>query len=217
MDTLMNPIDTDNTTKPATVKVWDWPVRVFHWTLAATVLGAYLTGENDNLEHLHQTLGWVAAGLMGFRVVWGLVGTRYARFTEFVRSPAQVWAYIKSLRSGQPQHFVGHNPVGAVAVILLMGLTALSVYSGWLALAEDAAEWLEEAHEIAANTLVPVVLVHVIGVLWSSRTHGENLLKAMLTGRKTAPSVAGIHRNWGALGLAMLIAVAWFVFLELRA
>ena len=104
-----------------------------------------------------------------------------------------------------------------MAVILLLGLTALSVYSGWLALAEDAAEWLEEAHEIAANTLVPVVLVHVIGVLWSSRTHGENLLKAMLTGRKTAPSVAGIHRNWGALGLAMLIAVAWFVFLELRA
>jgi cytochrome b len=212
----MNPLDTDNTTEPSTVKVWDWPVRVFHWTLAASVLSAFFTGENEDFERLHQTLGWVAAGLMGFRVVWGLVGTRYARFAEFVRSPAQVWAYIKSLRSGQPQHFVGHNPVGAVAVILLMGLTALSVYTGWLALAEDAAEWMEESHEIAAHALIAVVLVHVIGVLWSSRTHGENLLKAMLTGRKAAPSEAGIHHNWGVLGLAMLLAVAWYVFVELR-
>ena len=209
----MNSTETEITS----VKVWDWPVRVFHWTLAASVIGAYVTGESEDFERLHHTLGWVAAGLIAFRVVWGLVGTRYARFSEFIRGPAQVWAYIKSLRSGQPQHFVGHNPVGAVAVILLMALVALSVYTGWLALAEDAPEWLEEAHEIAANTLITVVLVHVIGVLWSSRTHGENLLKAMLTGRKTALIEAGIHRNWGVLGLAMLMAVAWFVFLELRA
>jgi len=212
------PIEIDNITPLVTtmVKVWDWPVRVFHWTLAASVLGAFITGENEDFERLHQTLGWVAAGLIAFRVVWGLIGTRYARFREFVRGPAQVWAYVKSLRSGQPQHFVGHNPVGAVAVMLLMGLTALSVYTGWLALAEDAADWLEEAHEISANTLITMVLVHVIGVLWSSRTHGENLLKAMLTGRKTAPSEAGIHRNWGVLGVAMVLAIAWFVFLQLR-
>lgn len=209
----MNSTETEITS----VKVWDWPVRVFHWTLAASVIGAYVTGESEDFERLHHTLGWVAAGLIAFRVVWGLVGTRYARFSEFMRGPAQVWSYIKSLRSHAPQHFVGHNPVGAVAVILLMALVALSVYTGWLALADNAAEWTEEAHEIAANTLITVVLVHVIGVLWSSRTHGENLLKAMLTGRKTALIEAGIHRNWGVLGLAMLMAVAWFVFLELRA
>ena len=209
----MNSTETENTT----VKVWDWPVRVFHWTLAASVLGAFVTGENEDFERLHQTLGWVAAGSIAFRVVWGLIGTRYARFREFVRGPAQVWAYVKSVRSGQAQHFVGHNPVGAIAVIVLMVLVSLSVYTGWLLTADDVAEWLEEAHEIAANTLITVVLVHVIGVLWSSRTHGENLLKAMLTGRKTAPSEAGIHRNWGVLGLAMLMAVVWFVFAELRA
>lgn len=209
----MNSTETENTT----VKVWDWPVRVFHWTLAASVLGAFVTGENEDFERLHQTLGWVAAGSIAFRVVWGLIGTRYARFREFVRGPAQVWAYVKSVRSGQAQHFVGHNPVGAIAVIVLMVLVSLSVYTGWLLTADDVAEWLEDAHEIAANTLITVVLVHVIGVLWGSRTHGENLLKAMLTGRKTAPSEAGIHRNWGVLGLAMLMAVVWFVFLELRA
>ena len=209
----MNSTETENTT----VKVWDWPVRVFHWTLAASVLGAFVTGENEDFERLHQTLGWVAAGSIAFRVVWGLIGTRYARFREFVRGPAQVWAYVKSVRSGQAQHFVGHNPVGAIAVIVLMVLVSLSVYTGWLLTADDVAEWLEEAHEIAANTLITVVLVHVIGVLWGSRTHGENLLKAMLTGRKTAPSEAGIHRNWGVLGLAMLMAVVWFVFIELRA
>ena len=209
----MNSTETENTP----VKVWDWPVRVFHWTLAASVLGAFVTGENEDFERLHQTLGWVAAGSIAFRVVWGLIGTRYARFREFVRGPAQVWAYVKSVRSGQAQHFVGHNPVGAIAVIVLMVLVSLSVYTGWLLTADDVAEWLEEAHEIAANTLITVVLVHVIGVLWGSRTHGENLLKAMLTGRKTAPSEAGIHRNWGVLGLAMLMAVVWFVFIELRA
>jgi cytochrome b len=209
----MSLLEAENTS----VKVWDWPVRVFHWTLAASVIGAYVTGESEDFERLHHTLGWVAAGLIGFRVVWGLVGTRYARFSEFVRGPAQVWSYIKSLRSSEPQHFVGHNPVGAVAVILLMALVALSVYTGWLALAENAAEWTEDAHEIASNALIILVVVHVAGVLWSSRTHGENLLKAMLTGRKQAPPEAGIHRNWGLLGLALFLCVMWFAYTQLRA
>ena len=204
-------------TEISNVKVWDWPVRVFHWTLAVSVLGAYVTGESEDLERLHHTLGWVAAGLIAFRVVWGLVGTRYARFSEFVRGPAQVWSYIKSLRSCEPQHFVGHNPVGAVAVILLMALVALSVYTGWLALADNAAEWAEEAHEIASNTLMMLVVVHVAGVLWSSRTHGENLLKAMFTGRKQAPPQEGIHRNWRLLGLALFLCVLWFAYTQLRA
>ncbi len=209
----MNSTETEITS----VKVWDWPVRVFHWTLVASVIGAYVTGESKDFERLHHTLGWVAAGLIGFRVVWGLVGTRYARFSEFVRGPAQVWSYIKSLRSSEPQHFVGHNPVGAVAVILLMALVALSVYTGWLALADNAAEWTEEAHEIVSNTLMMLVVVHVLGVLWSSRTHGENLLKAMLIGRKQADRQAGIHRNWGLLGLALFLCVLWFAYTQLRA
>ena len=204
-------------TEITSVKVWDWPVRVFHWTLAVSVIGAYVTGESEDFERLHHTLGWVAAGLIGFRVVWGLVGTRYARFSEFVRGPEQVWSYIKSLRSGELQHFVGHNPVGAVAVMLLMALVALSVYTGWLALADNAAEWTEEAHEIASNTLMMLVVVHVAGVLWSSRTHGENLLKAMFTGRKQANPQEGIHRTWRLLGLALFLCVLWFAYTQLRA
>jgi cytochrome b len=96
-----------------------------------------------------------------------------------------------------------------------MALVALSVYTGWLALAEDAAEWLEEAHEIASNTLIILVVVHVLGVLWSSRTHGENLLKAMLTGLKQADPQSGIHRNWGVLGLVLFLCVLWFVYSQL--
>ena len=86
----------------------------------------------------------------------------------------------------------------------------------WDTTPDDAAEWLEEAHEIAVNTLITLVLVHVIAVVWSSRTHGENLFKAMLNGRKAAPPEAGIQRNWGVLGLAMVVAVLWFVVLQLR-
>ena len=84
-------------------------------------------------------------------------------------------------------------------------------------MADNAAEWLEEAHEIASNTLMILVVVHVLGVLWSSRTHGENLLKAMLTGRKQAPPEAGIHRNWSLLGLALFLCVLWFAYTQLRA
>lgn len=181
------------------------------------MIGAYITGEREDFERLLHTLGWVAAGLIAFRVVWGLIGTRYARFSEFVRRPAQLWSYIKSLRSREPQHFVGHNPVGAVAVILLMALVALSGYTGWLALADNAPEWTEEAYEIASNTLITLVVVHVLGVLWSSRTHGENLLKAMLTGRKQAHPQAGIHRSCGRLGLTLFLCVLWFVYSQLWA
>lgn len=112
---------------------------------------------------------------------------------------------------------MGHNPVGAVALILLMALVALSVYTGWRALADNAAEWTEDAHEIAANTLITLVVVHVMGVLWSSRTHGENLLQAMLTGRKQALPDAGIHRSWGVLGLVLFLCVLWFAYTQLRA
>lgn len=109
-----------------TVKVWDIAVRIFHWSLVAAFAVAYLA--EDELD-LHVNAGYVVAGLVAFRIVWGFVGSRYARFTEFVRSPASVIAYLRSLRGGHPQHYLGHNPAGGwmiIALLLALSATCLS-------------------------------------------------------------------------------------------
>ena len=198
------------------IRVWDWPVRIFHWSLAACVFIAFFTGDSDRWSLWHQTLGYVAGGLLAFRLVWGFVGTRHARFASFIKGPQAILAYVKSLRQATPEHHVGHNPVGGVAVLLLMGLTALTAFSGWLIAGGDAPGWQEELHEVAANSLMLVVAVHVLGVVLSSKQHKENLVRAMLTGFKSGPSTMGIQSSWWWLGLLMLVAMAGFVWLQFQ-
>ncbi len=198
------------------IRVWDWPVRVFHWSLAACVFIAFFTGESERFSLWHQTLGYVAAGLLVFRLVWGFVGTRHARFASFIKGPQAILAYVKSLRQDTPEHHVGHNPVGGVAVMLLMGLTALTALTGWLLAGGDAPGWQEELHEVAANSLMLVVAVHVLGVLLSSKQHKENLVRAMLTGFKHGPTAMGIQTSWWWLAVVMLVAMAGFIWQQLQ-
>ena len=198
------------------IPVWDWPVRVFHWSFAACVFIAFFTGESEHFSLWHQTLGYVAGGLLAFRLVWGFVGTRYARFASFIKGPQAILAYLFSLRQTTPEHHVGHNPVGGVAVLLLMGLTALTAFSGWLMAGGDAPGWQEELHEVAANSLMLVMAVHVLGVVLSSKQHKENLVRAMLTGFKSGPSAMGIQSSWWWLGLLMLVVMAGFIWQQLR-
>jgi cytochrome b len=198
------------------IRVWDWPVRVFHWSLAACVFIAFFTGESERFSLWHQTLGYVAGGLLAFRLVWGFVGTRHARFASFIKGPQAILAYLFSLRQTTPEHHVGHNPAGGVAVLLLMGLTALTAFSGWLMAGGDAPGWQEELHEVAANSLMLVVAVHVLGVVLSSKQHKENLVRAMLTGFKSGPSAMGIQSSWWWLGLLMLVVMAGFIWQQLR-
>lgn len=201
----------NNTFENTLIRVWDWPVRVFHWSLALCVFIAYVTGESERYSLLHQTLGYAAAGLLAFRLAWGVVGTRYAKFSQFVRGPQAVWAYVKSIRQGQAQQHVGHNPVGGVAVLLLMGLVATTAFTGWLIASGDAPGWQEELHELMANTLMLVVAVHVLGVVLSSRLHHENLVAAMWTGWKKGSAHQGITRTWWGLGVLLLLALLAFI------
>ena len=108
-------MNTDNRT-PSTL-VWDVPVRVFHWLLVLCFAGAWLTAESEHWRLVHVTLGYTMAGLVAFRVLWGLVGTRYARFASFVRGPSAVLGYLKSLIGRHPEHHTGHNPAGALAIV----------------------------------------------------------------------------------------------------
>jgi len=189
----------------ATVKVWDPAVRIFHWSLVVAFFLAYLT--EDDLMDLHAVAGYAALGLVGFRILWGLIGTRHARFTDFVYRPAMVLAYLKDVVSLHARRYLGHNPAGGVMVLALLAsvlitcITGLVVYgageehagplAGWFVGAgEFWEEAFEEVHEFFANFTLALVFAHVAGVIASSLLHRENLVKAMFTGRKrTEPGV----------------------------
>ena len=162
------------------VPVWDPFVRVFHWSLVLAYLGTWASAEE--WAGLHNQLGYFILVLVGLRLLWGLVGTRYARFSSFLRAPRTAMAYLRSLAAGRPTHYVGHNPIGGWMVIALMASLTATVVTGVTIGVEDGL-W-EELHEIAANLSLLLVAVHVGGVLVASLLHEENLIRAMLTGNK---------------------------------
>ncbi len=193
------------TTEPRMrILVWDLPTRLFHWLLAGSFAGAYLTAESETFRGVHLTLGFIMFGLIAFRLFWGVAGSRYARFSSFPLRPAAVVAYLKSLVAGRPEHHVGHNPAGSYAVLALLALalvTTVSGYATWQELLDD------ELHEAVANTMLVLVGIHVAAVLMSSRLHGENLVRAMVTGYKNGRTEDGIKGGrWWALGTALVAA-----------
>jgi len=175
------------TPEARTVKVWDLLTRVFHWSFAACFAGAWLTAESERFRDVHVMLGYGMLGLVAFRLLWGFVGPANARFSNFVRGPAAIGRYLRSLLGPRPEHHLGHNPAGAVAIVLLLGLALATIAAGWATYNDLGGKWLEESHEFLAGAMLAVVGVHLAGVAASSWLHGENLVAAMLTGRKKAP------------------------------
>ncbi|GAB4223683.1 MAG: cytochrome b/b6 domain-containing protein [Kiloniellaceae bacterium] len=172
----------------ASIRVWDPLVRIFHWSLVASFAVAWISA--DEWDDLHIWAGYAAAGLIAFRLVWGLVGPRYARFSQFLRAPGTVAAYLKDLAGGRERRYLGHNPAGAAMILaLLVGLAALCL-TGWMYTLDMfwGEEWVEEAHEALANLLLVLVALHLAGVVLASLKHHENLVRAMITGRKRAPA-----------------------------
>jgi len=112
------------------VLVWDAPVRVFHWLMVLCFAGAWLTAESESWRLVHVTLGYTMAGLVAFRILWGLWGTRYAKFSSFVRGPRAVARYLGNLLRGRHEPYTGHNPAGAVAIVALLVLALLVTVTG---------------------------------------------------------------------------------------
>lgn len=198
------------TAPPRRVPVWDAPVRVVHWLMVASFAAAWFTAESERWRLLHVSAGYTLAGLVAFRLVWGLIGTRHARFASFVRGPAAVIGYLRGLLSGHSTHTPGHNPAGALAILALLGGSALLTASGWALYHELGGEWLEEAHELLANGLLALVAVHVVAVVVSSRLHRENLVRAMVDGRQTGRPEDAIGRPWRGVAAGVLAAVLGF-------
>lgn len=196
------------------VLVWDAPVRVFHWLMVLSFAGAYLTAESERWRLVHVSLGYTMAGLIVWRLLWGLVGTRYARFASFVRSPATVWRYLMAMLRGAPEHHIGHNPAGAVAIVLLLLLGAMCVGSGWAVYNDVGGKLVEELHEGVAGFMLALVGFHVAGALVTSWLHRENLVRAMFTGIKLACPDQGIAKAWNGLAALLLAAALGFWWLQ---
>lgn len=181
------------------VKVWDPLVRIFHWSLVLTFTIAYVSGEEFASLHLYS--GYAVFGLILLRIVWGVAGTRHARFSDFMYRPAVIAAYLRDTLWLRARRYLGHNPAGGVMILLMlvalvltavsgMAITGIESGTGPLAVLAGSSETLEEAveemHEFLANLMVLLVVVHVAGVIVESLIHSENLVKAMFTGRKHA-------------------------------
>jgi cytochrome b len=192
------------------VLVWDVPTRVFHWLLALSFAGAFLTAESERYRNVHVMLGYTVLGLVAFRLVWGLVGTRYARFWSFAYGPRSVLTYIKSLFTCSPQHHLGHNPAGSWAIFALLVLSLLAGLTGYATYTDIGGHWMEDLHEALANTLLGVVFVHIAGVLVSSLVHRENLVRSMLTGYKSGNAGKAIRYRHRLIGATLAAAVAAF-------
>jgi len=178
-----------------TTKVWDPLIRIFHWSLVFFFFLSYFT--EDDWITVHSYAGYIVGFLIAFRLIWGLVGTRYARFTDFITGPRIAIDYVKKVITGKAKRYIGHNPAGAAMIVLLLVSLSLTVVSGIALFATDGqgpladsffATWsdelLEEIHELLANLTLLLVIGHIAGVLLGSLIHRENLIRAMITGEK---------------------------------
>ena len=206
------------TGQPARVRIWDWPTRVFHWALVLLIPAMWWTAENDRIE-LHVTLGLLTFALILFRLLWGLIGSSTARFSNFLKGPRGVVSYL----NGNAVHALGHNPLGGWSVAAMLALLATQVSLGLFAsnedgdvfgplslwLDSDTVEWVTELHEWLFNALLAIIALHVAAIAFYAMRR-RNLVGPMLTGSGHAPEGTvpmAAAPAWRAL-LAAAIAAA---------
>ncbi|WEJ56728.1 cytochrome b/b6 domain-containing protein [Devosia sp. FJ2-5-3] len=173
-------------TSAATVKVWDPVVRLFHWTIVTGVVLNLWVFEHG--KYAHRLTGYVVVAALATRLVWGIVGTRHARFSDFFPTPRRVITHVYALWRGEDARQLGHSALGALMMLALMAvLTGLGL-TGWM-MGLDAfwgVKWVEDLHGLLANSVMALAILHVAAAVIESVRHGENLPWAMITGRKRA-------------------------------
>lgn len=208
------------------IRVWDAPLRLFHWLLALAVSAAFVSGQiGGNLMEWHGRAGLFILGLIVFRLVWGLVGSTHARFASFLPTPARLRAYLKGEWRG-----VGHNPLGALSVFGLLALLLLQAGTGLFAnddiafhgplarlVSEALGDRLSSFHHLGANVVMLLVALHLAAIVFYVRVKKDNLLRPMITGRKEVlPEQAAIPASGDSLAavllaLALAVAISWFI------
>ncbi len=200
------------------VRIWDLPLRLFHWLLALAVTGAMISGQiGGNLMIWHGRLGVFVAGLLGFRLAWGLVGSTHARFASFVRGPSAIHAYLR----GQ-WHGLGHNPLGALSVLGMLTALGLQTLGGLFGnddiafqgplyplIAKETSDWLTGLHRKGFWLILLLVATHLAAIVFYLRVRGDNLIRPMITGRRHVahPDAASPAHGGGAVALIFALTV----------
>lgn len=172
--------------RPALVKVWDPFVRLFHWAVVGFFAFSFLTG--DEWKDAHIVSGYIIGALVTFRVPWGLVGSEHARFSSFIYSPLTVLRFLADTAAMRAKRYLGHNPAGGAMVIALLLMISGIVTTGYM-MTTDAywgIEWVEDTHKVLVYSTLVLIGIHIAGVVLASLEHRENLVRAMITGRKRA-------------------------------
>ena len=207
------------------VRVWDLPLRAFHWLLVAAVVAAVITGQiGGNLIDWHALTGTLVLGLVVFRVLWGFIGSTYARFGQFLPRPAALWAYVTGHWRG-----VGHNPLGALSVLTIIVIVAIQVATGLFAnddiafqgplfdaVTKDFSDLMTTIHAIVFNVLLAFVGLHIGAIVYYARAKRDNLVIPMITGYKTVPAdlvTSSRPAGWLRMLIALILAVlvSWSV------
>jgi cytochrome b len=209
------------------VPVWDLPTRIFHWTLALAVFTAYASGEGEGaLFIVHTLAGYLVALLLTFRLIWGAIGSMHSRFADFVYAPRSVAAYARRLARLHPPRFVGHNPLGGWMVIAMLAVLAAAVATGLVSggdeggrglllplVASPGGEGLGDLHEFFGELILLLATFHVLGVFVDWLLLRDNLIAAMIDGRKRLdvaeaarqPPLVAAWRAWVAVAFVLAL------------
>jgi cytochrome b len=209
------------------VRIWDVPTRLFHWLLALLILAAYLSHEFSTIQR-HMQVGYVVLTLVGFRLLWGVVGSETSRFASFVPTPRWTAGYVRGLLAGRPPKTVGHNPLGSLLIYLMLALVAFQAITGLYAndgifsegplaklVGDDTSDLLTDWHTQSFWVLVGCIAVHVTANVVAELVFRQPLIRAMITGAKPVPAdqpAPRLRPAWWALPpLVIAAAVVWYV------
>ena len=205
--------------------IWDLPLRIFHWSFALTILACWYTAENkEDYIELHLQLGFVAIGLLIFRILWGVVGPKHARFSQFVPSPRKLIAYLKSDKKNRST--AGHNPMGALMVILMILLISLQAISGLFinddvfssgpyygSISKDLEAIMSFLHHNTFDVMIGAIALHLAAIFYYWRVENKNLVLPMITGKKSEKDVSKSDAiPHSKLVLAAIIAICCISF-----
>jgi cytochrome b len=206
--------------------VWDLPVRLFHWLLVLCLIGQWLTAEVlEDAMDIHFYIGYFTLGLVIFRLVWGFIGTKYAKFSSFLAGPTSILAYLISVVSKQHRFTIGHNSLGGLilpAVLILVGLQAISglfttddiVYTGpyYASTNSELQDWMQWLHHNIFDLLLAIIGIHLFAIAWYLLFLKHNLVTAMLNGKKTIEPKQSIQHSQLVRAVILICVVAVFVY-----
>ena len=196
-----------------TILVWDVPTRVFHWLLVTCFTGAWLTSESERLQMIHYAFGYSAVALVLFRLVWGFIGTKYARFSQFIKGPKEMIGHAKGLLGGHQHIAPGHNPLGGIVMLGLMLVILLIGLTGYWTVKEFLGDFMSEAHEAIASFALGLVVIHIAAAVIMSLLQKENLVRAMLSGKKNGLPEQAIQFPQYLIGILLVLGWGYCFYL----